>query len=400
MINRQSERIRKLQEDVQEFVEKEMMPVESELLKIPFNEAAVVLQEKRSLAKSRGLFVPHLPGSYGGLGLSLLEFASISETLARTPFGHYVLNCQAPDIGNMELLIKHAPEAIKKAYLEPLMQGGIRSCFSMTEPSFAGSNPVSMATTAEFKGDKIIINGHKWFTTAADGASFAIVMAITDPDATAYQRASMVLVPTDTEGFHLKRNIPIMGETGEGYHSHAEIIYENCSVPAGNLIGARGSGFKLAQERLGPGRIHHCMRWVGICERAFDMMCHRAATRSLSDEEKLGHKQTIQNWIAESRVEIDASRMLVLAAAEKIDRFGSREAKNDISGIKFYVANVLMRVLDRALQTHGALGMTDDTLLSFWYRHERGARIYDGPDEVHKSALARSILKGYGLKPK
>ena len=392
--------MKRLLKGVREFLEKEIIPIESELLKLPFKKADVILQQKRALAKSRGLFAPHLPKAHGGLGLSLLEFASISEKLSATPFGHYVLNCQAPDIGNMELMMKHASPEIRRTYLDPLMQGKIRSCFSMTEPSFAGSNPVMMATTAEIDGDNIVINGHKWFTTAADGAFFAIVMAITDPTASPYRRASMVLVPTDTKGFHLKRNIPIMGESGEGYHSHAEIIYENCRVPVTNLIGTRGSGFKLAQERLGPGRIHHCMRWIGICERAFDMMCHRAATRSISENEKLGHKQTIQNWIAESRVEIDASRMMVLAAAEKIDRLGAKEAKNDISGIKFYVASVLMRVLDKALQTHGALGMTDDTLLSFWYRHERGARIYDGPDEVHKSALARSILKRYGLEPK
>ncbi len=389
-----------LKQQIGEFVAREIIPRELELLEMPFSEAAIVLAQKRAIAKSKGLFAPHLPKAHGGLGLSLFEFAFISEILATTPFGHYVLNCQAPDIGNMELMMRYASEDIRKAFLEPLMAGEIRSCFSMTEPSFAGSNPVRMGTTAIIEGDNIVVNGHKWFTTAADGASFAIVMAITDPEASAYQRASMILVPATTPGFNLKRNISIMGDAGEGYHSHAEIIYENCKVPVTNLIGKLGSGFKLAQERLGPGRIHHCMRWIGICERAFDMMCHRAATRALSEDRRLGHQQTIQNWIAESRVEIDASRMMVLAAAEKIDHLGAREAKNEISGIKFYVAGVLMRVLDRALQTHGALGMTDDLLLSFWYRHERGARIYDGPDEVHKSALARSILKGYGLEVK
>ncbi|MDN5213554.1 acyl-CoA dehydrogenase family protein [Fulvivirgaceae bacterium BMA12] len=389
-----------LKQQIGEFVAQEIIPGELELLEMPFNEAAKVLAQKRAIAKSKGLFAPHLPKTHGGLGLSLFEFAFISEILATTPFGHYVLNCQAPDIGNMELMMRYASEDIKNTFLKPLMAGEIRSCFSMTEPSFAGSNPIRMGTTAIIEGDEIVINGHKWFTTAADGASFAIVMAITAPEASAYQRASMILVPATTPGFNLKRNISIMGEAGEGYHSHAEIIYENCKVPLANLIGELGSGFKLAQERLGPGRIHHCMRWIGICERAFDMMCHRAATRALSEDKRLGHQQTIQNWIAESRVEIDASRMMVLAAAEKIDRFGAKEAKNEISGIKFYVAGVLMRVLDRALQTHGALGMTDDLLLSFWYRHERGARIYDGPDEVHKSALARSILKGYGLEVK
>ena len=208
----------------------------------------------------------------------------------------------------------------------------------------------------------------------------------------------MILVPTDTKGFQLKRNISVMGEAGEGYLSHGEIVYTNCRVPSSNLIGKEGAGFLLAQERLGPGRIHHCMRWIGICERAFSMMCKRAVERDMGDGTKLAHKQTIQNWIAESRAEINAARYMVLHAAHKMDLEGNKEAKNDISTIKFFVADILMKVLDRAIQTHGALGITDDTLLSFWYRHERGARIYDGPDEVHKSSLARSILKEYGFK--
>jgi alkylation response protein AidB-like acyl-CoA dehydrogenase len=203
----------------------------------------------------------------------------------------------------------------------------------------------------------------------------------------------MILVPTDTAGFNIIRNIPIMGEAGEGYMSHAEIEYNNCRVPVTNLIGDEGSGFVLAQERLGPGRIHHCMRWIGICERAFELMCERARTRDMGDGTMLGDKQTIQNWIAESRAEINAARYMVLHTAHRIDQEGAKAARQDISAIKFFVADVLMKVLDRSVQAHGALGITDDTLLSFWYRHERGARIYDGPDEVHKSSLARSILK-------
>jgi alkylation response protein AidB-like acyl-CoA dehydrogenase len=295
----------------------------------------------------------------------------------------------------MELLEKYASEPIKDRFLRPLLDGQIRSCFSMTEPEFAGSNPVMMGTLAEKQGKNYVVNGHKWFTSSADGASFAVVMAVTDPDAEPYKRASMIIVPTDTPGFKLVRNIPIMGETGDGYISHAEIKYENCTVPRENLIGNEGEGFVLAQERLGPGRIHHCMRWIGICERAFDMMCRRAATRELSPGKMLGEKQTIQNWIAESRAEINAARYMVLHTAKKLDEEGTKAARLEISTIKFYVADILMKVLDRAIQTHGALGITDDTVLSFWYRHERGARIYDGPDEVHKSSLARNILKRY-----
>jgi alkylation response protein AidB-like acyl-CoA dehydrogenase len=256
-----------------------------------------------------------------------------------------------------------------------------------------------MATSAKRDGDDYLIQGHKWFTTAADGAQFTIVMAVTNPEATSpYQKASMILVPLDTPGYSLVRNIPIMGEAGEDYLSHAEIKFDQCRVPQQNLIGLEGQGFALAQERLGPGRIHHCMRWIGICERAFDLMCTRALSRELEVGKALAEKQTIQNWIAESRAEIKASRLMVLDTAQKMQDFGAKAVKEDISTIKFFVAGVLMNVIDRAIQVHGALGITDDTLLSFWYRHERGARIYDGPDEVHKAALARSILKNYTSK--
>jgi alkylation response protein AidB-like acyl-CoA dehydrogenase len=208
----------------------------------------------------------------------------------------------------------------------------------------------------------------------------------------------MILLPLDTPGYTLVRNISIMGEAGEDYLSHAEVKFEHCRVPVTNRIGLEGQGFALAQERLGPGRIHHCMRWIGICERAFDMLCRRALSRELEVGKALADKQTIQNWIAESRAEIKASRLMVLDTAQKMQEHGAKAVKEDISTIKFFVADVLMKVIDRAIQVHGALGITDDTLLSFWYRHERGARIYDGPDEVHKSALARSILKNYGSK--
>lgn len=392
-----TEKLKALYPKVKAFIEQELYPSELYLLTDPWDEVQHILNGKREKAKKLGLWAPYLPENEGGFGLSMTEFGQISELLGKTPLGHYVLNCQAPDIGNIELMHQFASQALKDKYLHPLMNGEIRSCFSMTEPEFAGSNPVDMGTTAVLEGDEFVINGHKWFTTAADGAAFAIVMAVTNPEADPYQRASMIVVPTDTLGFELTRNIPIMGDVGGGYLSHAEIHYVNCRVPKSNLIGEMGSGFMLAQQRLGPGRIHHCMRWIGICERAFDMMCTRAATRELRDGKKLGHQQTIQNWIAESRAEINAARFMVLHAAHKMDQEGSKAARMEISTIKFFVADVLMKVLDRAVQVHGALGITDDTLLSFWYRHERGARIYDGPDEVHKSSLAKAILKGYGM---
>jgi alkylation response protein AidB-like acyl-CoA dehydrogenase len=267
----------------------------------------------------------------------------------------------------------------------------------MTEPECAGSNPVWMKTTAVRDGDQYVINGHKWFTSAADGATFAVVMAVTDPNAEPHRRASQIFVPLDTPGFKLVRNIPVMGHAGDGWPSHSEVRYENCRVPVANLLGKEGAGFEIAQARLGPGRIHHCMRWIGICERSLDLMCERAARRDLAPGDKLGTRQTIQNWIAESRAEINASRLMVLHAAWKIDREGTKAAREEISLIKFYVADVMMRVIDRAIQVHGALGVTDDTVLSYFYRFERGARIYDGPDEVHKSVVAKRILKGHGL---
>ena len=390
-----TEKLMALYPKVEAFVKEELQPIEIELLKQPFNQAAKILEDKRTIARQLGIWAPFLNSEDGGQGLSMPEFAQISEILATTPFGHYALNCQAPDIGNIELLNKYSTEDQRRKYLKPLMEGKIRSCFSMTEPGFAGSNPVNMDTTAIRDGNDYIINGHKWFTTAADGAAFAIVMAVTDKDADKYRRASMIIVPTDTPGFNLVRNIPVMGETGEGYLTHGEIRYEDCRVPVSNLIDEEGSGFLLAQQRLGPGRIHHCMRWIGICERALDMMCRYAVSRDMGDGTVLADKQTIQNWIAESRAEIDAARYMVLHTAHMIDQQGSKAARIEISTIKFFVSNILMNVLDKAIQTHGALGITDDLVLSWWYRHERGSRIYDGPDEVHKSVLAKKILKQY-----
>lgn len=378
------------------FLKEHIYPIEMDVIYGSFKAHLTRLNDLRNLAKKEGLFAPHLAISEGGLGLDLFEFAFISELLGKSPLGHYIFNCQAPDIGNMELMHQFANDELKKKYLKPLQEGKFRSCFAMTEPQHAGSNPVHLSTTAVKDGDHYIINGHKWFTSSADGARFTIVMAVTDPDnENPYQRASMIVVPLDNPGYQLVRNIPIMGDAGEDYISHGEVKFTDCKVPVTNLIGKEGAGFALAQERLGPGRIHHCMRWIGICERAMEMMCRRAIERELDPGRPLASQQTIQNWIAESYAEIKASRLMVLDTAFKIQHHGAKAAKEDISTIKFYVSQVLMNVIDRAIQVHGALGITDDTLLSFWYRHERGARIYDGPDEVHKSVLARKIIKSY-----
>jgi acyl-CoA dehydrogenase len=392
----QSEKIRDLLPSVKSIIEEDIFPLEPLFLQGKYPELISKLENIRRKVKAEGLWAPHLDVKDGGLGLTLTEFAHISELLGRSPLGHYCFNCQAPDIGNMELLASHASESLKQQYFVPLATGDIRSCFAMTEPELAGSNPVMMNTTAIKEDDEYIINGHKWFTSAADGATFTIVMANTNPTAeNKYKRASMIIVPLDNPGYRLIRNIPIMGDTGEGYFSHGEVRFDNCRVPQSNLIGAEGEGFTLAQERLGPGRIHHCMRWIGICERAFDMMCSRAVRRELSPGVPLANKQSVQNWIAESRAEINAARLMVLDTAVKIDHEGAKAARLEISTIKFFVANILQKVVDRAIQTHGGLGITDDTVLAYWFRHERAARIYDGPDEVHKAALARRILKNY-----
>ncbi len=387
-----------LLQDIRAFLDEKVLPVEPEFLNRPFRELLPQLAELRAEVKRRGLWAPHLPKELGGHGLTLVEFAHVSALLGESPVAHYLFNCQAPDIGNTELLHGHGSKAQQKKWLAPLAAGEIRSCFAMTEPEFAGSNPIYMATTAVRDGDDYVINGHKWFTSSADGAAFTIVMVVTAPDAAPHKRASQIIVPMDTPGLTIVRNISVMGDGGTDYASHAEVRFENVRTPVTNRIGAEGDGFALAQERLGPGRIHHCMRWIGISERAFALMCQRAVSRELAPGEPLGRQQAVQHWIAESRAEIDAARLLVVDTAMQMERDGAHAARDRVSLIKFHVAGVLLRVLDRAIQVHGALGMTDDTPLAYWYRHERGARIYDGPDEVHKSSVARRILAGYGMK--
>jgi acyl-CoA dehydrogenase len=383
---------------VREIMTAHVLPLEDEMRRRHSWSAMLPeLDLARAAVKAAGLWAPQLPRDIGGMGLSLMEHARVSEELGRSPLGHYVFNCQAPDAGNMEILHQYGSAAQKERWLMPLARGEVRSCFSMTEPDRAGSNPTWLDTRAREEGGEWVIDGRKWFTSSADGAAFAIVMAVTDPDAPPHARASQIIVPTDTPGFRLVRNISVMGEPGDGYGSHAEIAYEGCRVPLDNLLGARGGGFLIAQERLGPGRIHHCMRWIGICERSFDLLCKRAATRELSPGKALGQKQMVQQWIAECRAEIHAARLMVLHAAWKIETAGLYEAREEISLIKFYVADVMGRVIDRAIQVHGALGVTDDTPLAWFFRHERGARIYDGADEVHKSVVAKRVLKRYGL---
>jgi acyl-CoA dehydrogenase len=386
-----------LVEEVRRFVEERVMPLEETALHGSFRAALPKLAVLREEARGRGLWAPQMPVELGGRGLTLLEFAFVSEALGASPLGHWALNCQAPDAGNMEILRDHGTPAQKERFLLPLVRGELRSCFSMTEPDRPGSNPVWLDTTARRDGDHFVIDGRKWFTSSADGAAFAVVMAVTDEEAPPHERASMILVPLDAPGVKLVRNIRVMGEEGSDWASHAEIVYESVRVPAENLLGGRGEGFAIAQERLGPGRIHHCMRWLGICARAYDLLVERAANRAIAPFRALGQQHVVQEWIARSKMEIHAARLMVLHAAWTIDAKGQKAARDEVSLIKVFVANTLQRVLDRAIQAHGALGVTDDLPLAFWWRHERAARIYDGPDEVHLASVARRALKKKGM---
>jgi len=390
-----SEKMQIILSMIDEFVIKELIPLEKDYLTGRWNVLMPALEEKRAMVKQMELWAPLHPVELGGMGLPLTESALVFEALGRTPLGLYAFGCQAPDAGNIEILHKYGTPEQVETFLKPLVAGQIRSCFSMTEVDLPGSNPVMMETTAVKDGGDYVIDGQKWYTSSADGARFAIVMAVTHPEAPPHLQASMIIVPTDPPGFNLVRNIPVMGHAGEGYFSHAEILYQNCRVPQENLLGSEGLGFIIAQDRLGPGRIHHCMRWVGICNRAFDLMVGRARDRIIAPNRKLADKQLVQAMIAESAAEIQAARLMVLHAAWMIEKVGTKEARKEISMIKFVVANTLQRVVDRALQVHGGLGMTDDTIIAHFYAHERAARIYDGVDEVHKVSVARQILKGY-----
>jgi acyl-CoA dehydrogenase len=381
-------------EMIREFMQREVIPLENEMLFGDESALAAGVAKAQAKVKQMGLWAPNHPVEFGGLGLSMVDHGLFAEAVGRSPLGMSVFGTAAPDAGNIEILHTYASAEQRDQWLRPLVAGEIRSCFSMTEPLTAGSNPVLLETTAVREGDEYVINGQKWFTSSADGAAFAIVMAVTDPQAPPHQRASMIIVPTDTPGFHLVRNVSVMGHSGSGHASHAEVIYQGCRVPAANLLGPEGHGFVIAQDRLGPGRIHHCMRWLGIAQRAWEMMCERANERVIDvGGGTLADKQVIQHWAAEMYAKIQGARLQVLHAAWRIDREGASAARDDIAAIKFVVANTMLEAIDKAIQVHGALGVTDDTILAYWYRHERAARIYDGADEVHKTSLGRRLLR-------
>ena len=395
------DRLEELLGRVRGFMEENVYPVEAEAMQalddevepgVAYPEIIVGIREK---ARAEGLWNLFLPDDEHGAGLTNWEYGMLCEEMGRSPVvAPMAFNCAAPDTGNMEILAEHGTDEQKQRWLEPLLNGHHRSCFSMTEPEVPGSDPTTLQARAELDSDagEWVINGHKWFTSGAVGADFAIAMVVSDPDAAPYARASMIIVPVDNPGFDLVRPVSVMGhDKGPG---HCEIRYTDCRVPADNLLGPRQAGFVIAQDRLGPGRIHHCMRAIGTCERAIELMSRYANQREAFGS-KLADKQFIQDFIAKSRMETEQARLLTLKAAWLMDTAGKREARREISMIKVVAANVVMDVLDRAIQVHGSLGMSDDTPLAAMWRYSRMLKVADGPDEVHKMVIARRELNKY-----
>jgi alkylation response protein AidB-like acyl-CoA dehydrogenase len=380
--------IKEMRKRAKSFLDERIIPNEH-LLDRHDDDAAGLMKDLQAQVKAMGMWALFIGPEAGGTGKGFLPYAYVNEILGRSPYAPRAFGCAAPDTGNAEILHQFGTSEQKQRWMKPLIDGEIRSCFSMTEPEVSGADPTGLRTRAVRDGDEWVINGHKWFTSGAIGASFAILMGVTDPDAEAHRRMSQIIVPTDTPGFNIIRPVPVMGET-DG--AHCEIRYEDCRVPVTNTLGEVGDGFRIAQRRLGPGRIHHCMRWLGQMQRAFELMCRYSLKREAFGG-TLADKQTVQNWIADSAAEIQAARLLTLHAAEKID--SGDEARVEISIIKFWGARVLHDVIDRAIQVHGARGVSGDTPLESMYRNARAARIYDGPDEVHRMVVARRILRTF-----
>lgn len=351
-----------------------------------------LVTELRNFVKDSNLWAPHLPKEYGGMGIGFLGHAYMNEILAWSPYSNYIFGVEAPTSGNQSVLIKYGTEEQKKKFLEPTIRGEQSSCFSMTEPDNAGSDPRSLTTTAVRDGDEWVINGRKWFTSNGRNASWALVMCRTEEDdgtGGVNEKMTQIIVPTDTPGFTIERSVPVWGHVGG---DHCEITYKNVRVPLENQLGSRGSGHQAAQDRLGAGRVYHCMNCVGQMWRAFDLMVKRATERKVHGG-MLEDKQFIQGFIADSYMDIQASRLMTINCAEVID--SGNDPRTEISAIKIFVPNALHRVVDRAIQVHGAMGVSGDTPLAGMYQGARTLRIADGPDEVHKILIAKNVLKHY-----
>jgi acyl-CoA dehydrogenase len=394
-----SVRVEKLHRRITDFLGEHYYPVEQEAL-LAWDEEVrpgvafpSILVDLRERARAEGLWNLFLPDDRFGPGLSNVEYGMLCELMGRSLIVPIIFNCAAPDTGNMEILAEYGTDDQQDRWLTPLLEGRTRTAYSMTEPDTAGSDPTGLHTGARLDDGEWVIRGHKWFTSGAVGADFVIAMVVTDPEADPHHRASMIIVPTDAPGFELIRSVSFMGEAGNS--GHCEVRYADCRVPESNLLGGRGNGFVIGQARLGPGRIHHCMRAIGAAERALEYICRRALTRDAFGG-PMAEKQFVQDFIARSRIEIDGARLMVLNTAWQIDTVGKQAVRKEISMIKVVAAEVACNVVDRAVQVLGALGMTDDTPIARLWRELRALRLADGADEVHKMVIARRELHRWG----
>jgi len=383
--------VEQIRQRVRDFMEAEVRPAEEKLHAdapngVPDRKDVVrMIVELRQKAQEWNVWLPHMPKEWGGLGLSPTAMAFVSAESARTNFGPFILNAQAPDEGNQHTLLHHATDAQKEKYLRPLLEGRVRSCFAMTEPEVAGSDPTGIRTFAVQDGDEWVINGHKWFTSGARGASFAILIAKTDPDADPPQASNTAfIVDLPSDGWEIVRDV----ETMAGHGNHCEVRITDLRVPSENILGGRGNGHILGQARLGPARLAHCMRWIGQIERALEMLVDRAEKRELHGA-PLAEKQAIQWMMSDSAMELYSAKLMVLHAAYKIEH--EQPFRQEVSFAKHHVANMLWKVVDRAIQVHGALGYSTDTPLERMMKHARSARLVDGADEVHQALIARNV---------
>ncbi|MCU1690945.1 MAG: Acyl-CoA dehydrogenase [Frankiales bacterium] len=388
-------------ESVKQFMDQHVYPNEeryyAELEEVGPYVQPPVIDELRAKAAAEGLwnlFLPHLDPEHPGTQLSNLDYAPVSEQLGKVWFASEVLNCQPPDSGNMEILQQYGTAVVKERWLGPLLDGEIRSAYSMSEPDVASSDATSIALRIERDGDHYVLNGTKWFTSGAkaDRCRLLVVMGVSDPESPRNRRHSMIVVPTDTPGVVFGRLPDVFGYQERG--GHPEVVYRDVRVPVDHLLGEQGGGFAIAQARLGPGRIHHCMRAIGVAERALELMVKRSLVRSTFGT-RLAHRGTIQQWVAESRVRIDLAREYVLRAAHLMDTVGNKAAATEIAGIKVAVPEICFEVVDRAIQVHGAAGVTQFTPLAYMYVKMRTLRLADGPDEVHKMSIARREFRKY-----
>ncbi|QDI90503.1 acyl-CoA dehydrogenase [Salicibibacter halophilus] len=396
-----SEKVIDLQKQVNEFMETYVYPNEKvyeEQLnqqETRWSSVPPIMDELKEKAREKGLWNLFLPESDYGAGLSNLEYAPLCEIMGRSMIGPEVFNCSAPDTGNMEVLVRYGSEEQKKQWLDPLLEGKIRSCFSMTEPDVASSDATNIKTSIKREGNEYVINGRKWWSSGAGDprCKIAIVMGKNDPNAAKHEQQSMILVPLDTPGVKIERTTPVFGYD-DAPHGHAEIVYDNVRVPADHMLWDEGKGFAIAQGRLGPGRIHHCMRLIGAAERALEELCNRVQERETFGK-KVAEQGVVQEWIAESRMDIEQARLLTLKAAYMMDTVGNKEAKSEIAMIKVVAPNMALRVIDRAIQAFGGAGVSADHTIAHQWANARTLRLADGPDEVHRRQIAKLELKKY-----